>query len=234
MSSKPPSKLDQAMDSLAASVAKRIEDGCLLGLGSGSAVARFAKSLGARVEREKIRVSIVPSSMQAWILAKENGLGLAQDSAHCPSSLDIAVDGADQISLDSRSMVKGGGGALLREKIILSSSKLAYILVDNSKVAPRLERSIPVEVVQFAVESVAEKIKTQDAVPELRKLDKGYPFFTESGNVVLDCKFSKPIKDPVAMELAIKRIPGVVEAGIFNCRVDKFYVGAQDGSFSSH
>jgi ribose 5-phosphate isomerase A len=204
----------------------------VLGLGSGSAVARFAKALGERVKKESLKVIIVPSSMQSWILATENGLTLASDSGHCPPIVDVAVDGADQISLSTRSMIKGGGGALLKEKIIISSAKKCYILADESKFVQKLNRSVPVEVTQFSMRSVEYKVRQQlRAEPVLRKLDKGYPFFTESGNVILDCQFKESISDPINLEGEIKTIPGVVEAGIFNNRVDSFYKANQKGTF---
>jgi ribose 5-phosphate isomerase A len=215
---------------------KHLKSGMIVGLGSGSAVSKFANSLGQLVKKGQLKdLAIVPSSMQAWLLAKENSLTLHADSGHCPGSLDVAVDGADQISLLTRSMIKGGGGALLREKIILSSSKHTYILVDSSKLANKLNKSIPVEVVQFAVDSVREKIQSEfSAQPVLRTLEKGYPFFTESGNVILDCQFSKELDEPMKTELSLKALPGVIEDGVFNSKVDKFYVGKRDGAFESH
>lgn len=211
--------------------AKQVREGDVLGLGSGSAVAVFAKALGERVKKEKLEVFVVPSSMQAWILAGDNGLALLPDSAHCPKSLDIAVDGADQVATRTRSMVKGGGGQLLREKIVLSSSRRAFILVQKTKVVERLNRPVPVEVVQFALETVREKLKRNfRGRAILRKLEKGYPYYTESGNVILDTKFEGEVEDPKNLEALVKAIPGVVEVGIFNCKIDKFFVGNQDGS----
>lgn len=230
-------KTEDSMILAAKTVAENhIESGMIVGLGSGSASSKFAASLGELVKKGQLKdIAIVPSSMQAWLLAEHNSLTLYSDSAHCPDSLDAAVDGADQISLRTRSMIKGGGGALLREKIILSASKHSYILVDSSKVTENLDRSIPVEVVQFAVNSVHERIKSEfNAEPVLRVLEKGYPFFTESGNVILDCRNFDSIEEPSQLELSLKSVPGVVEVGIFNCKVDKFYVGGQNGSYESH
>jgi ribose 5-phosphate isomerase A len=211
-----------------------VSDGCVLGLGSGSAIERFARSLGELVASgEKKEVRIVPSSMQAWGLADQNGLRLIDDSSHCPSKIDVAVDGADQIARRSRSMIKGGGGALLREKVILSSSAKSIILADSSKVVDNLRRSVPIELIQFAFKSVQEKLEKEfKADCHLRKLEKGYPFFTESGNLILDCEFGE-INSPKEMENQLKSIPGVVEVGIFNCNIEKFYVGNQDGSIFS-
>lgn len=226
--------LESALDKIAKRSADLINSGDIVGLGSGSTVARFAKALGTRIERESLKFSVVPSSTQAWLLAKENGLPLGVDSAHCPTELDIAIDGADQISISTRSMIKGGGGALLKEKIILSSSKKCYILADQSKYVPKLTRSVPVEVVQFSLVSVESKLRSSlGGKCDLRKLDKGYPFFTESGNVIIDCQFEDSISDPLSLENKIKSIPGVVEAGIFNCRIDEFLRANHDGTFDA-
>ena len=230
------SGLDSALEKMAVAVAtKHVASECLLGLGSGSTVARFAKALGERVRKEGITLKVVPSSLQAWLLAQENSLQLYTDSAHCPASIDVAVDGADQVATTSRAMIKGGGGALFKEKIILTAARHTFILGDQDKFVPELKRSVPVEVSQFALSSAQKQIKSTfvDSEPVLRRLDKGYPFFTESGNVILDCIFKKPVSDPVASERQLKTIPGVVEAGIFNVPVDAFYKANHDGTFES-
>jgi len=207
----------------------------ILGLGSGSAVARFAKALGERSKKESLRIKVVPSSIQSWMLARENSLDMAGDTSHCPETIDLTIDGADQIAIGRRAMIKGGGGALLKEKIIISASKSCYILGDESKFVPVLSRSVPVEVVQFAVVSAGKLISEEaGAKPELRKLEKGYPYDTESGNIILDCHFKGPIEDPVGTERKIKSIPGVVECGIFNSKVHKFFRAKKDGTFDSN
>ncbi len=227
------SSFETALSRIALDVANRyVKDGQIVGLGSGSTVARFAKALGERVKRDSLSITVIPSSMQAWLLAKENHLSAFSDNAHCPKSLDVAVDGADQICVGSRSMIKGGGGALLKEKIILSSSEQSFILGDASKFVEALNRSVPIEVVQFAVLSVEKKIRDLfGGEPILRKLDKGYPFFTESSNVILDCQFKDAIRNPLSMESELKQLPGVVEVGIFNCKIAAFYKANHDGSF---
>jgi ribose 5-phosphate isomerase A len=216
--------------------ADHIASGMIVGLGSGSAVSKFARALGELVKKGSVKnIAIVPSSMQAWLLAKQNFLALYSDSAHCPDSLDAAVDGADQISLGTRSMIKGGGGALLREKIILSASKRSYILAESPKLTDILNRPIPVEVVQFAISSVQKQIAEDfGSAPILRTLEKGYPFYTESGNVILDCGNLASNVEPRELERSLKFVPGVVEVGVFNCKVDRFYIGSGDGSFKSH
>lgn len=206
----------------------------VVGLGSGSTVANFAKTLGDRVRLESLDLTIVPSSMQSWLLARANGLRLVDDSAHCPKEIDVAVDGADQISVVNRALIKGGGGALLKEKIIISSAKKCFIMADESKYVQDLNRSVPVEVTQFSVLRVEHELrKTFRADPVLRKLDKGYPFFTESGNLILDCQFPEAISNPSNLGTKIKMIPGVIEAGIFTNSVDRFYKVNQDGTFET-
>ncbi len=211
-----------------------LKNGDTLGLGSGSAVARFAKALGERVKKEALKISVIPSSMQSFLLASENGLEFSKDTAHCPETIDVAVDGADQISLPTRSMIKGGGGALLKEKIIIAASKKCYILGDDSKFVDALLRSVPVEVTQFSYLSTGSMIRRKyGAETVLRKLEKGYPYYTESGNVILDCQLKSAIADPKILEREIKSIPGVVECGIFNEKVEAFYRANRDGSFDS-
>jgi ribose 5-phosphate isomerase A len=222
--------LEKAASSI---VSEHLVRGFIVGLGSGFAVSRFAAVLGAAIKRKELEVSVVPSSMQAWRLARENGISLYSDSSHCPPSLDVCVDGADEISIADRSMIKGGGGALLREKILLSNSKLSLILADESKFVTMLSRPVPLEVIQFACLSV-EKVVTErfGAKPALRSLEKGYPYFTESGNVILDCDFPQDvIGKATSLERELKQIPGVVETGIFTCKVDKFYRARRDGQF---
>ncbi len=228
------SSLETAFEGVAEAAVNDISNGDLLGLGSGLAVARFTRELGKRVRNESIKVSVVPSSMQSFLLARENGLELARDTARCPESVDIVVDGADQISLSTRSMIKGGGGALLKEKILISASKKTFILADYTKYVKNLDKSVPVEVTQFSYLTVAGEIRRKfNADPNLRKLDKGYPYYSESGNVILDCQFREEISIPRDLEKELKMIPGVVECGLFNIEIDRFYRANQDGTFDS-
>ena len=172
--------------------------------------------------------------MQSFMLARDSGLDLAKDSGRCPESIDVVVDGADQISLSTRSMIKGGGGALLKEKILISASKRCYILADQSKYVKKLDRSVPVEVVQFSYLTTSSEIRRKfGANPVLRKLEKGYPYYSESGNIILDCQFPSEISIPRNSEKEIKMIPGVVECGLFNTEVEKFFRANQDGTFDT-
>lgn len=226
--------LEAAFERMAVAVAQSMTAGDILGLGSGSAVARFARAFGQRVRSESIKVEVIPSSMQSYLLARDNGLELARDTARCPESIDVVVDGADQISLSPRSMIKGGGGALLKEKILISASKKTLILADQTKFVRKLDRSIPVELTQFSYLRVVAEIRGKfGADPVLRRLDKGYPYYSESGNVILDCQFKEEISVPRDLERELKMIPGVVECGIFNEEVERFYRANQDGTFET-
>ncbi|MHB8567325.1 MAG: ribose 5-phosphate isomerase A [Nitrososphaerales archaeon] len=229
------SLLESALKDMAFEVASKcIPMNCVLGLGSGSAVAIFARALGERNEKTPLGLRVVPSSMQAWLLARENRLPIHEDSARCPGEIDVAVDGADQVSTETRSIIKGGGGALFREKIILSSARKCYILGDERKFVSKLDRSVPVEVAQFALLTVEKQIRAElKAEPALRKLDKGYPFYTENGNIILDCQFPEPIKDPQSIERSLKLIAGVLEAGVFNMKIERFYKANLAGTFDS-
>ncbi len=228
------SSLEIAFEKMVEAVAQSIENGALLGLGSGSSVARFAKALGKLVRSGSIKIAVVPSSMQSYLMARDNGLELARDTARCPEAIDLVVDGADQISLATRSMIKGGGGALLKEKILIFASKKTFILADHTKYVKKLDGSVPVEATQFSYLTVASEIRRKfRAEALLRKLDKGYPYYSESGNVILDCKFREEISSPRDLERELKMIPGVVECGLFNAEVERFYRANPDGTFDA-
>jgi ribose 5-phosphate isomerase A len=145
--------------------------------------------------------------------------------------MDIVFDGADQI--DSKyNMIKGGGGALLREKILISAAKKVVIVADESKFVESFKRSVPIEVHPMARSLASKKLEEMKGKPKLRMLDKGYPFVTENGNLILDVLFP-PITDAIKMELELKNIAGVLEVGIFTRRADIYYKAKADGSFET-
>jgi ribose 5-phosphate isomerase A len=196
----------------------------VIGLGSGGTAAYIVREL-AKLGDEKIE--FIPTSIQIKLEAEKSKLRMA-DENRIPS-LDIVFDGADQI--DSKfNMIKGGGGALLREKILISSAKKVVILADESKFVKQFSRPVPIEVHPMARSSVEYKLAEIDAKPALRTLDKGYPFITENGNVIFDTTFTS-IQDPSAKEKELKNIPGVMEVGIFTRKADVYYKAKQDGTF---
>jgi ribose 5-phosphate isomerase A len=175
------------------------------------------------------RMEFVPTSVQIKIEAEKNNLRIA-DENRIPE-LDIVFDGADQID-ESFNMIKGGGGALLREKILISSAKKVVILADESKFVNRLSRSVPIEVHPMARSSATRMLSESGGKATLRTLDKGYPFVTENGNFIIDTTFSS-IDDPRAKEIELKNIAGVMEVGIFTRRADVYFKAKKDGTFNA-
>lgn len=201
----------------------------MVGLGSGRAAAAFARALGARIREGGLSgIRAVPTSLQIKTIAEGSGIQLVESDQ--VDRVDAAFDGADQIDADGY-LVKGGGGALLRENILAGSAGKLVIMADETKFVEKISRSVPVEVHPHARRTASARIQEDlGGRPEVRTLDRGYPFFTESGNIVLDCDFGV-VDDPGALSLGIIRIPGVIEAGIFARRADVIYKARAGGAF---
>ncbi|MEP0825546.1 MAG: ribose 5-phosphate isomerase A, partial [Nitrososphaera sp.] len=174
-------------------------------------------------------IEFVPTSLQIKIEAEKSGLKIA-DENRIPD-IDIVFDGADQIDSNGN-MIKGGGGALLREKILISSAKQVVIVADATKFVQSLVRSVPIEVHPMARSAVIRKLSEAGGRPLLRVLDKGYPFVTENGNIILDTTFPS-IPDPRKSEIELKSIAGVLEVGLFTRRADVYYKAKDDGTFET-
>jgi ribose 5-phosphate isomerase A len=199
----------------------------VVGLGSGSTAAIIVSEMASLDFKDTLEC--VPTSLQIKVEAEKSGLRLA-DEARIPD-IDIVFDGADQIDAKFN-MIKGGGGALLREKILISSAKKVAIAADASKFVSSFSRPVPVEVHPMARSAVAKKLKEAGGQPVMRTLDKGYPFITENGNVILDTAFAS-IPDPRRMEVELKSIAGVLEVGLFTRRADVYYKARPDGTFEA-
>ena len=213
------------MQNLAKDAAKLAKGSRTVGLGSGSTATYIVKELAGL--KDKDRMEFVPTSLQIKIEAEKNNLRIA-DESRIPE-IDIVFDGADQIDADYN-MIKGGGGALLREKILISSAKRVVILADESKYVKHFSRSVPIEVHPMARSSAAKRLTRMGGTPRIRLLEKGYPFITENGNMILDTAFAS-IDDPARMEVELKSIPGVMEVGIFTRKADVYYKAKSDGTF---
>jgi ribose 5-phosphate isomerase A len=223
-------KLRQALKGVALELSKRIESGSTLGLGSGSTVATLIEELSPLLIAKSKKVSGVPTSTQIELVASRNGINLVPFKG----KVDLVVDGADQVDA-GLNLVKGGGGALLREKVVMGSAKDVAIVAGEKKFSQRLCENglrVPIEVVPMARESAKVKLSKLGGVPEERLLPKGYPYFTENGNLILDTMF-EPIEDPAETEMKLKAVPGVVEVGIFTFRPITVYRLKDDGSFDS-
>ncbi|OEC86761.1 MULTISPECIES: ribose-5-phosphate isomerase RpiA [Methanobacterium] len=206
--------------------AKLVEDGNIVGLGTGSTTLYFLEKLGKRIIDEELEILGIPTSYQSFLLAKENGIPVTTLEEH---SIDIAVDGADEV--DSRlNLIKGGGAAHTMEKIVDSAADKFIVIVDDSKVVDKLGAfPVPVEVIPQACRTVSDHVKQFGGVPALRMGQrKGGPVITDNGNFVIDVKFES-IEDPAYLEKELNYIPGVVENGIFFGVTDEVLVGSSEG-----
>ena len=196
----------------------------LVGLGSGSTMAVLVRELANLPF--KASVEFVTTSIQIKIEAEKVGLKIADESSFV--NIDVVFDGADQIDSDFN-MIKGGGGALLREKLLISAANKVVILADVTKFVKRLTQPIPIEIHKFARSLLMKRLKELGGSPKLRTMDKGYPSVTENGNLVLDTSFSS-LGNPQSKEIELKSIPGVLEVGLFT-RANIYYKAKNDGSF---
>jgi ribose 5-phosphate isomerase A len=194
-----------------------VEDGMKLGLGTGSTAARFVELLGAKV-KAGLKVVCVPTSEATRAQAAALGIPLATLEQY--PALDLTVDGADEID-DELRLIKGGGGALLREKIVAVASERVVIIADSSKRVDVLGRfPLPIEVVPFglaATERLLAGVAADagcDGEIKLRIGSNGAPYMTDNGNHIFDCSFGA-IDDPEALDDALKLVPGIVESGLF-------------------
>ena len=218
---------DDAIKALSLDALKNVKDGHVLGLGSGRAATSLVKSLSRYIKTKNISVRCVPTSMQIKLIAEKGGLQLID--ADQIDKIDLVFDGAEQID-KNKFLIKGGGGALLRENILISSAKKVIIMADSSKFVKEFNRTVPVEVQPFARQIVWEEIKKLDGKPKLRILDRGYPFVTENSNIILDCDFGV-IKNPKALQQKLINVAGILEVGIFTRKPDVIYKAKANGKF---
>jgi ribose 5-phosphate isomerase A len=199
-----------ALDRLAARALREVPDGALIGLGSGHTAAAFVRALGRRV-REGLRVRGVPTSEATARLAHEVGVSLANLDE---GVLDLTIDGADEVDphLD---LIKGYGGALVRERIVAAAARRLIILVESEKLVPVLGRRgrLPVEVIPFATPLVMRELAARGCRPALRTADDKI-FVSDNGNWIIDCGV-RPIEAPASFAQDLRAIPGVVETGLF-------------------
>jgi ribose 5-phosphate isomerase A len=191
--------------------AKLVRDGDIVGLGTGSTAYFAVVALGERV-KSGLKIIGIPTSVQTADLARQLGIPLTTLDEH--PAIDITIDGADEVD-PKLNLIKGGGGALLREKVVASASKRMVVVADSAKIVPVLGKfPLPVEVIPFARTVVEKKIVALGASPKLRTKPDGSPFLTDNGNQILDCSFGK-IADPPALAVTLSNTPGIVEHGLF-------------------
>lgn len=202
-----------------------VKDGMIIGLGTGSTVYWTIKKLGELV-KNGLEIRCVPTSKNTEILAKKVGIPLITISE--VNELDLTIDGADEVNRNL-DLIKGGGGALLREKMVASISRCLIIVVDESKSVLNLGRfPLPVEVVPFGFEITSKQLSALDCIPILRT-EHNIPFITDNGNYILDCHFSI-IQEPHELNRKLNMIPGVVENGLFIKMADIVVIGDKNGN----
>jgi ribose 5-phosphate isomerase A len=202
-----------------------VKEGMAIGLGSGSTVYYAIQKLAERV-RAGLRVRCIPTSRRTEELALSLGLTLTDFSE--VAELDLVIDGADEVDPHCN-LIKGGGGALLREKIVASAGKRVIIVVDETKLVERLGAfPLPVEVLPFGWEATLRRLERLGC-RAVRREEDGQPFLTDNGNYILDCHFGE-IADPTRLEREIDLIPGVVESGLFLGLAERIIVGRAGGT----
>lgn len=218
---------DDAIKALSSDALKFVKDGHTVGLGSGRAATTLVKSLSKLIKLKGYNVRGVPTSLQIKLIAEKEGIQLVE--ADQVEHIDVVFDGADQID-SQKYVIKGGGGALLRENILFSLAKKVVVMADKTKFVKNFTRTVPVEIHPLARNAVTRSIKKLGGDIQIRSLDRGYPFFTENGNIILDCDFGT-IKNPKGLTEKIKQTPGVLESGIFLRKPDVIYKAKENGKF---
>jgi ribose 5-phosphate isomerase A len=203
--------------------ASLIEDGQIVGVGSGTTVSYFIKYLGERIKNEGLSIKTVPSSYQVYLELLESGVTTTSMDEY--PNLDITIDGADEVD-ERLNLIKGGGAALTREKIIDTYTSKLVIIIDSSKYVKNLGKfPLPLEVLPMALFPIKNKLKELGGEPETRMgVKKMGPVITDNGNFIIDCKFNV-IDQPENLERKLKMLPGVIENGLFVNLTDLVIIG---------
>jgi ribose 5-phosphate isomerase A len=204
-----------------------VESGMIVGLGTGSTAKLAVEALGKRV-KDGLHIVGIPTSEHTARQAR--GLGIRISSLAEHTEVDMTIDGADEIQRGTLDLIKGHGGALLREKVVASSSHRLIIIADETKLVDRLGTrfAVPVEVVPFGWQAAERKLQKLGAHTLLRPGPDDKPFVTDGGNFIVDCSFS-PIEAPAALDQELNSVVGVVEHGLFLSMTSRAIVAGQDG-----
>jgi ribose 5-phosphate isomerase A len=218
---------DQLKRAAALRAIEEVQDGMVVGLGTGSTAAHVVEGLAARVAGG-LRVVGIPTSERTAAQARRLGIPIATFAEH--QRLDLTIDGADEVQLGTLDLIKGLGGALLREKIVAAASDRLVIVVDQEKLVERLgeHTPIPVEVTQFGWQATAVALAKLGCVPERRYTVNEQPYVTDGGNFILDCRF-RPLADPGTTEQQLAMTVGTVESGLFVGRTSVVVVASMTG-----
>ena len=223
-----PAEQQQWKKAAGEAAAKLVENGMVVGLGTGSTASFFVTALAERIARDRLRVRGIPTSEKTAEQARRLRIPLT-DFAAC-AQIDLTVDGADEIETGSLHLIKGHGGALLREKIVAAASKRMVIIADETKISARLGSlvAVPVEVVQFGWEATQRRLAELGGNPVLRKSENGQPYLTDGGHYIVDCAFG-PMENPKEIAHHLDHVVGSVEHGMFLKYASEAYVGGRGG-----
>jgi ribose 5-phosphate isomerase A len=223
--------LDHLKKAAALKASEFVRSGMVVGLGTGSTAKHLLMALGEQV-KAGMKLRGVPTSQETDVLASQAGIPLID--AENRWEIDVAIDGADQVD-PHFNLIKGGGGALLKEKIVAASSKQFIVMVDHTKQVPVLGGSfpLPIEVIPFGWGSTARAIEALTKSRVVLRERHGAPFRTESGNLIVDVHIDR-ISQPGELETALNLIPGVVETGLFVGRTNVLIVGTPQGVHTLH
>jgi ribose 5-phosphate isomerase A len=223
----PTSELDHLKKAAAQTAVALINNGMIVGLGTGS-TASFAVSIIAQRVSDGLNIIGIPTSEKIEQLARSMGIPVSTLAEH--DHIDIAIDGADEVEIGTLNLIKGRGGALLREKIVATAAKHLVIVVDDSKLVDCLgiHNPIPLEVVPFGWQATAKRLRSLGASLTLRLGSDGRPFISDGGHYILDCAFGT-IEYPVHLQQQLDRTVGVVESGLFLGLTSQVIVGSRKG-----
>jgi ribose 5-phosphate isomerase A len=202
---------DRLKQAAAEAAAAQVKDGMVVGLGTGSTAAFAIDALIHRVA-DGLDIHAIPTSKRSAAQASAGGIRLTDFAAH--PRIDLTIDGADQVDVSNLNLIKGMGGALLREKIVAAASDQLLIIVDEAKLADSLSLAVPVEVTPFGWEATAGHISRLGGAPVRRVAGNGEAFVTDGGGYILDCAFGA-IVDAAALDSSVREIVGVIETGLF-------------------
>lgn len=224
-----PDAVEQLKKAAGEAAATLVRPGMKIGLGTGSTIYFTIEAIG-RMHKEGALDGIVTVATSERTATQARGLGLPVRDLSDVLTLDITIDGADEVD-PSMHLVKGLGGALLREKIVASSSTEMIVVVDRGKLVTRIgtRSPVPVETDPFGWKATQEKLAHLGCDPRLRLTADGAPLRTDGGHYVLDCYFAEGVDDPVALERAINLIPGALDCGLFIGMARRVLVGSNEG-----
>jgi len=219
--------LNQFKEAAAEAAAAQVESGMIVGLGSGTTATLAVKAIGRRVS-QGMQIVGIPTSEQTAQLARSLGIPLTTLGEH--TQIDMTIDGADEVELGTLNLIKGLGGALLREKIVASATARFVVIVDETKLVKQLgtHDPVPVEVIPFGWQLTEARLRSLGAKPALRMKPDGQPYITDGGHYILDCTFGL-IESAAELDIALDKTVGVVEHGLFVGMASQVVVGGPEG-----